>query len=327
MPGPIASLPPTSPAPGRSPGLPGVESETLESGGSANVWADKDKGFTFEDFLDIINPLQHLPIVSTIYRAITGDEIGLAPRVIGGGIFGGPLGMLLAGVTAAFEEVTGGDPADHLVALFNGISSPDADDAQLAGSVPVAPDQGATSPASVPAVETAPGPAPSLAAPSEAVPSAIVPADIAPAAGSSFPGVWRMLGAQPFSAMPGIPALPKLPSALSAPSRHGAALPAQRKGDAESRRIAQAILDAQRAQAKLLLASLATDNPRHGVIVERPEPAARGQTTAPITAHANLPPRGAPPAWYSHAMERALAKYETTDSLLHKTGADISVVR
>ena len=28
---------------------------------------------SFSDLLDIINPLQQLPIVSTIYRAITGD--------------------------------------------------------------------------------------------------------------------------------------------------------------------------------------------------------------------------------------------------------------
>src|SRR3546814_15608721 len=30
-------------------------------------------GFSFGDFLDIINPIQHIPIVPTIYRAITGD--------------------------------------------------------------------------------------------------------------------------------------------------------------------------------------------------------------------------------------------------------------
>ena len=41
---------------------------------------DPPQDFTFDDFLDIINPLQHLPIVSMIYRAITGDNIGLAGR-------------------------------------------------------------------------------------------------------------------------------------------------------------------------------------------------------------------------------------------------------
>ena len=40
-----------------------------------------DDGFGFDDVLDAINPLQHIPIVSTIYRAITGDKIDVAPRL------------------------------------------------------------------------------------------------------------------------------------------------------------------------------------------------------------------------------------------------------
>ena len=30
-------------------------------------------GFSFLDVLDIINPLQHLPVISTLYRQVTGD--------------------------------------------------------------------------------------------------------------------------------------------------------------------------------------------------------------------------------------------------------------
>ena len=32
-------------------------------------------GFTFSDLMDIINPLQHIPVVSSIYRSLSGDEI------------------------------------------------------------------------------------------------------------------------------------------------------------------------------------------------------------------------------------------------------------
>ncbi|MGQ3031076.1 MAG: hypothetical protein ACT60Q_22290, partial [Ferrovibrionaceae bacterium] len=32
-----------------------------------------DEGFSFKTVLDTINPLQHIPIVSTIYRELTGD--------------------------------------------------------------------------------------------------------------------------------------------------------------------------------------------------------------------------------------------------------------
>ena len=51
-------------------------------------------GFTFSDFIDIINPLQHLPIISGIHRRLTGDTIDEAPKMLGDVLFGGPLGFL-----------------------------------------------------------------------------------------------------------------------------------------------------------------------------------------------------------------------------------------
>jgi hypothetical protein len=67
------------------------------------IWQDKEKGLTFGDFLDVINPLQHIPVVSTVYRMITGDEIGMGARLAGGALYGGPLGFVAAGVVAGFE--------------------------------------------------------------------------------------------------------------------------------------------------------------------------------------------------------------------------------
>ena len=52
----------------------------------AAAWGED--GFTFGDLLDLINPLQHLPVISTLYRKLTGDEIAPAPRLLGGGLFG-----------------------------------------------------------------------------------------------------------------------------------------------------------------------------------------------------------------------------------------------
>ena len=75
--------------------------------------------FTFDDLIDIINPLQHLPIVSTIYRAITGDEISVKARAIGGGLFGGPIGLLAAGATMAVEEATGLTAEGTLASVFS----------------------------------------------------------------------------------------------------------------------------------------------------------------------------------------------------------------
>ncbi|MEZ5670649.1 MAG: hypothetical protein R3F55_25080 [Alphaproteobacteria bacterium] len=81
---------------------------------------EEDDGFDFFDFLDIINPLQHIPIVSTIYRAVTGDEIGSVAQLIGGGLYGfgllggGWLSLASTAANVALEEATGNDIAGHV---------------------------------------------------------------------------------------------------------------------------------------------------------------------------------------------------------------------
>lgn len=75
------------------------------------------EGFKFSDFLDIINPLQHIPIVSTIYRAVTGDKIEAGARIAGGGLFGGPIGLVASVFSAVVAEATGRDPGEHALAL------------------------------------------------------------------------------------------------------------------------------------------------------------------------------------------------------------------
>jgi hypothetical protein len=62
-----------------------------------------DDGFTFGDIIDIVNPLQHIPIVSNIYRKITGDTIAPAMEITGGALFGGPIGAAVSFVTTAFQ--------------------------------------------------------------------------------------------------------------------------------------------------------------------------------------------------------------------------------
>ncbi len=79
-----------------------------------------DLGLDFGDLLDAVNPLQHLPGVSQVYRHATGDGIGLPARLAGGFLFGGPIGLLGSAAMAAFEAVTGDDPLGHLVTLAEG---------------------------------------------------------------------------------------------------------------------------------------------------------------------------------------------------------------
>lgn len=75
-----------------------------------------ESGFSFGDFLDIINPLQHLPVVSTIYRAITGDKIGDAEQVAGDALYGGLIGLGSSIANLIFKDATGKDFGDTVLA-------------------------------------------------------------------------------------------------------------------------------------------------------------------------------------------------------------------
>lgn len=71
---------------------------------------------SFWDFLDIINPLQHIPIVSTIYREITGDTIQPSMRIMGGILYGGAIGGMASIANAVIEQSTGKDVGDTVMA-------------------------------------------------------------------------------------------------------------------------------------------------------------------------------------------------------------------
>lgn len=76
-------------------------------------------GFTFLDFLDIINPLQHIPVIGTLYRQMTGDEIDPASRVMGSTLFFGPIGTVASLANVMVSEATGKDVGEHVLAFFN----------------------------------------------------------------------------------------------------------------------------------------------------------------------------------------------------------------
>ncbi|MCW2245219.1 hypothetical protein M2352_000810 [Azospirillum fermentarium] len=90
---------------------------------------------TFGDFLDIINPLQHIPLVSTLYREVTGDTISQQSRVMGGFLYGGPLGGMGAVVNVMVEDATGKDIGDQLLSAMSGDSGAPA--AQRLSSQPI----------------------------------------------------------------------------------------------------------------------------------------------------------------------------------------------
>lgn len=67
-----------------------------------------EDGLQFSDLVDILNPLQHLPLISMAYRSITGDEISAGARVVGGAIYGGGVGVFVGAIEAAIAEASGG---------------------------------------------------------------------------------------------------------------------------------------------------------------------------------------------------------------------------
>ncbi|HKX11350.1 MAG TPA: hypothetical protein VJN67_24325 [Stellaceae bacterium] len=105
------------------PYLNGQYTQPAPDDGKPHLWAQK--GFQFHDLLDAINPLQHLPVISTVYRWITGDTIGNLPRIVGDALYGGIPGFVSGLFGVLVKEETGKDVGEHVVAtLFGDSSSP-----------------------------------------------------------------------------------------------------------------------------------------------------------------------------------------------------------
>jgi len=99
-----------------------------------DYWAEAEKSgehesFEFEDFLDFVNPLHHIPVVGTLYREFTGDTIRPQARVMGGMLYGGPVGLVAAGVNAVMESASGDDAGGTAFAWAFGEEKPTAETA------------------------------------------------------------------------------------------------------------------------------------------------------------------------------------------------------
>ena len=77
------------------------------------------KPFSFGDLVDMANPLHHIPVVNYAYRGITGDQIRPISQIVGGAIFGGPVGAASGIVNAAIREETGKDLGEHALSAFS----------------------------------------------------------------------------------------------------------------------------------------------------------------------------------------------------------------
>ena len=77
---------------------------------------------TFGDILntvvDTVNPLQHIPIVSSIYENVTGDSMSSIASIIGGGLYGGIIGAATSLGDRILQESTGKNVFGHSLSLF-----------------------------------------------------------------------------------------------------------------------------------------------------------------------------------------------------------------
>jgi hypothetical protein len=113
-------------------------------------------GFGFRDILDIINPLQHLPVIGSIYRWLTGDRPGVVAQIAGDALYGGPIGFGVSVLSAATEDSQGRDLGEQAItAIFGNHAS--SSTSAVAAQTPAAPAASpvATSSAAVPAASTA----------------------------------------------------------------------------------------------------------------------------------------------------------------------------
>jgi hypothetical protein len=98
---------------------------------------DRDgySGFSFHDLVSIVNPLQHFPIVSTLYRKFTGDTIKPLEHIAGDTLYGGWMGLVSSVANLVFEKSTGKDFGDTVLAFLDG----DKDAAPTPFEAPVQP--------------------------------------------------------------------------------------------------------------------------------------------------------------------------------------------
>jgi hypothetical protein len=93
---------------------------TFSQGEHKPLWGED--GFTFDDVLDMVNPLQHIPVASKYYQEATGDTASEGAMLVGGAVFGvlagGILGLATALVNAAVRHGSGKDLPEHALALI-----------------------------------------------------------------------------------------------------------------------------------------------------------------------------------------------------------------
>jgi hypothetical protein len=90
-------------------------SVTVTAPAPIKAFSEGSDGPSFKDVIDIINPLQHIPVINTIYRHLTGDEEGAVADVGGGALYLGPVGLIGSLVDLAVKSESGKSIGDNIL--------------------------------------------------------------------------------------------------------------------------------------------------------------------------------------------------------------------
>jgi hypothetical protein len=312
-------------------GLPQVSAAGAEKAGSADsdgkhlsMFADGDDSPSFWDVLDVINPLQHIPVINDIYRDLTGDKIGVGARLVGGALFGGPIGLAAAAANCMVEESTGKDVGEHVLALFKD-DQPATPDAAPTTMVASAPTQ-SNSPVAAAAVSSSPA----KAAAADAAPVIALP-ETGAAQGGAQPMVFSLDGMQ--AAPAAAVAAQAQPSRLDQGAAQSKPMPLMA---ANSRFMtAPARKSAEAAPLPQVTVPVSNGSARSNVPVtgRNPQAATTAAAQRALAAQENtgnhpmLPPAdangqtAASPDWFTAAWGQALDKYQRANQRNDKTSS------
>jgi len=98
----------------------------------------------FDALFSSLNPLHHVPVVSSAYAAATGDRPVPAARILIATLIGGPIGLVTSVVDSILTEATGRGFAEHAWAMLQG-AGPDPQDNLATESDPAQEPQGLAS--------------------------------------------------------------------------------------------------------------------------------------------------------------------------------------
>lgn len=271
-------------------------------------------GPSFGDIVDIINPFQHIPLLSNIYRDMLGDTISPAARIAGSALFFGPIGAAFAVANIALQGATGKDAGDHMVAFMKEHGTPAETavaDAGAANKPGKSPGKSEANPSAN--AETIPEATMVTAAgatPAPSVVASLLPPGATPIEGRSVEFKAEALRPIGFAGPAAAPTAP-FQQLIQDIKAGGAPLSA----DADTKIVPPSPKKAAAAYAALKAdaASASIANRRPGTAAETPKPSSRataGKVAPGATANGG--------GWFTDAMLSALKKYEATDKPTNK---------